>query len=224
VVKSACSARAAAQSLRGSGPRVRQGVGASNEETARTGGVRRFILASSPRPRYHQPVPAREISTSHPDPDSLRLELQEALVTVRHWQTQSIQAAGFIVAGNVRLVAYGFSQKQAGIFLVGSVLPIILLMVYSLAISAAAPLIMLAIKLERDLQIRGHSLAATYARNHLWLGNVDIENLNDAEVQKLGLEKRRWFFNLTAIILYICTMGQIVLGILCLTIYHYRLV
>jgi hypothetical protein len=168
-------------------------------------------------------VPALESSTPHPDPVSLRLELQEALVTVRHWQTQRIQTTGFIVAGNVILLAYGFSQKRAGIFLVGSTLPIILLMVYTLTMSVSAPLITLAIKLERDLRIRRHSLAVTYARSHLWLADFDIENLNDREVQKLTLEKRRWFFNSAAVILYIVGIGQIVLGILCLTIYHYRL-
>jgi hypothetical protein len=138
-------------------------------------------------------VAARKISTPHPDPDSLRLELQETLVTVRHWQTLRVQTTGFIVAGNVALLAYGFSQKEAGIFFLGSALPVILLIVYTLTMSISAPLITLAVKLERDLQIRDHSLAAIYVRNHLWLADSDVESLDDGEVQRLSVEKRRWF-------------------------------
>src|SRR5262249_3947207 len=73
------------------------------------------ILATRSRGRYHQAVPDQEASA--PDRDALRIELQEALGSVRHWQMVGVQAAGFIVAANVVLIGYGFAQKQAGMFL-----------------------------------------------------------------------------------------------------------
>ena len=72
-----------------------------------------------------KPVPDQ--GTRTPDRDTLRVELQEALGSVRHWQVQAVQTAGFILAANIVLIGYGFSQKHAGMFLIGSALPLILL-------------------------------------------------------------------------------------------------
>jgi hypothetical protein len=43
--------------------------------------------------------------------EALRLELQEAIVSFRHWTSQMTQAAGFIVTADVVLISYGFSQS-----------------------------------------------------------------------------------------------------------------
>jgi hypothetical protein len=165
-------------------------------------------------------VPAQGISS--PDPDALRLELQEAIVTVRHWQTLGFQATGFIIAGNVVLLGYGFSQKQAGIFLLGSAVPMILLFVYLLTFSAAVRTIMLVIKLERDLEIRSHSLGATFARNLLGLTDADLVRLTDADLESFSFDNL--MIHTPPIILYIASISQIILFVLCLTLFHYRLV
>ena len=102
-----------------------------------------------------------------PDPESLRLELQEVMVTFRHWTLQAAQATGILATGDALLITYGFAQRQAGILLVASSMPLAILAVYVGAMSVAPPLINLALRLERRLLIRGDSLAVTYARMHL---------------------------------------------------------
>src|SRR5689334_8388063 len=93
------------------------------------------ILATQSHRRYHQAVPDQEASA--PDRDALRVELQEALGSVRHWQMLSIQTAGFIIAANIVLIGYGFTQKLAGMFLIGSTLPLNLLAVHIAGISSS---------------------------------------------------------------------------------------
>src|SRR5260370_12698975 len=123
-----------------------------------------------------------------PDPESLRLELQEAIVTFRHWTSQATQATGILATGDAVLITYGFAQRQAGILLVASSMPLAILAVYVGTKSVAPPLINLALRLERRLLIRGDSLAVTYARMHLRpsVSNFSsIEDLNDEEVRNL---------------------------------------
>jgi hypothetical protein len=89
---------------------------------------------------------------------------------VRHWQMMSVQATGFVVAGNVVLIGYGFTQKQAGMFVLGSVLPVILLALFIITVSAEAHLIVLSLRIEQEVHIgKTHSLTRTYARSYLRL-------------------------------------------------------
>jgi hypothetical protein len=165
-------------------------------------------------------VPAQEIATS--DPDALRLELQEALGSVRHWQMMSVQATGFIVAGNVVLIGYGFTQKQAGMFLLGSVLPVILLALFIITVSAEAGLIVLSLRIEQELHIRKkHSLARTYARSYLRLTGPQLEVIAAQEPRDRNLT-RKWFIRPVAIILYAASLGQLGLFVLCFALYNYR--
>lgn len=55
------------------------------------------------------------VARDAPDNESVRLELQEAIATLRHWTSQVTQAAGFIATGDILLLSYGFSQKLAAI-------------------------------------------------------------------------------------------------------------
>jgi hypothetical protein len=66
----------------------------------------------------------------NPDNEALRLELQEALATYRHWVTQLTQVVGFTVAADVVLISYAFSQRLAGILLFASAVPILILVMY----------------------------------------------------------------------------------------------
>ena len=64
------------------------------------------------------------------DAESLRLELQDATTAFRHQLALLIQAFGVLVTADSALVAYGFTQRQSGILLVASGVPIFILMIY----------------------------------------------------------------------------------------------
>lgn len=161
-----------------------------------------------------------------PDNDSLRLELQEALTTFRNWVTQATQAFGVIATGDAVLITYGFSQRLAAILFLASALPIAAVLLYLLIMSAAAPLITLAVRIERKLSLR-ESLAATYAKTHLRpLASkiADIDSLSHEELVNLDEEfrARRWLWKGIPIMLYAASVIQIGLAILSLTVYGYK--
>lgn len=125
------------------------------------------------------------------------------------------------------MITYGFSQRLAGVLFLASAMPIVVLLIYLQIMSAVAPVITLAMRLERKLLIRRDSLAATYAKVHLRplaLRSANVEDLNDDEL--LGVDQNasrgRWLRKQVPLILYVATIVQIGLAILSLTVYHYR--
>jgi hypothetical protein len=165
------------------------------------------------------------VAPDAPDNESLRIELQEALVSYRHWNSQLTQAAGFFVTADVVLVSYGFSQKLAAILLVASAVPMLILAMYMMVSSISTPLVNLVLRIERRLLIRKDSLGAIFARTYF--GKMEpavgshIEDLDDGEVRHLNLkwDTRR---SPIPIILYAATMIQVGLFVLSLTVFHYR--
>jgi len=101
----------------------------------------------------------------------------------------------------------------------------LILVMYMTVGSIASPLINLVLRIERKLLIRTDSLGATYVRTYLRSGDLalggHIEDLSDEEVRRLNL---KWdsFVSPIPIILYIATLGQVVVFVLSLTIFHYR--
>ena len=159
-----------------------------------------------------------------PDSESLRLELQEALATYRHWVAQLTQVVGFAVAADVVLVSYAFSQRLAGVILIASiVVPILILVMYMVVGSIACPLVDLVLRIERRLLIRRDSLGATYVHTYFRsMASVGpIEDLDDEEVRHLNL---KWdsLWSPIPIILYVATVGGIGIFVLSLTVFHYR--
>ena len=69
------------------------------------------------------------VTREAPDNESLRLELQEAIITVRHWTSQLTQMAGFVATGDILLISYEFSQKVAAILLFASSFPMVILLI-----------------------------------------------------------------------------------------------
>jgi len=201
---------AAPQGLRGACRRDGQGL-----EYAADG-----ILATQSRGRYHQAVPDQEASA--PDRDALRIELQEALGSVRHWQMVGVQAAGFILTADIVLIGYGFTQKHAGMFLLASTLPVILLAVHIIGISSSTNQIALVIRIEDELHIREtQSLARIYARNYLRLAGPQLEAVI-AQGPRGRTLSLKWFITPEAIVLYAASLGQVGLFVLCLVLYNYR--
>jgi len=165
------------------------------------------------------------VTPEAPDNESLRLELQEALGTYRHWVSVLTQVNGFLIAADVLLLSYGFSQKLAAILLVASGVPMGILIMHMLVGSIASPLVDLVLRIERRLLIREDSLGATYVhtyfRSTLRTHGSRIENLNDEEVRQLNLH---WdsLWSPIPIILYASTLVQVGLFVLSLTVFHYR--
>ena len=165
------------------------------------------------------------VAPEAPDDESLRLELQEALVTYRQYISQWVQGTGFFTAADVALVSYAFSQRIAVILLVGSLFPILMLVSYMMTVSLGGGLINLVLRIERRLRIRKDSLGATLARTApakmIPAVGSHIEDLNDEEVRHLNLkwESRS---GIIPILFYATTAIHIVLFVLSLTVFHYR--
>jgi hypothetical protein len=96
------------------------------------------------------------------DADSLRFELQEATTTFRHQVALLIQAFGVIATVDSALLAYGFAQKESGILLVASMMPIVVLLIYFAIISGLIPVAYVAMRLERKLSMHEESLITTW--------------------------------------------------------------
>jgi hypothetical protein len=121
------------------------------------------------------------------------------------------------------LIGYGFTQKQAGMFLIGSALPLITLALYMITVSAVYSLVVLSIRIEDDLHIpKTHSLARTYARNYLRLTGPELEGISAQEPRDRNLSFK-WFTKSVAIILYVTSLGQVGLFVLFFGIYNYRI-
>jgi hypothetical protein len=172
--------------------------------------------------RYDRFMDGRE----SPNDESLRLELQEARVTFRHWTTQVNQTAGVLITGDAIVITYGFSQRLAGVLFLASGLPIVILLFYLRILSISAPVISLAIRFERKLMIGSDSLAATYTKIHFRPLTPEFasgESLSNEEL--LSLDRGfspSWLWKEISIILYGATIIQIGLATLSLLVFHYR--
>ena len=163
------------------------------------------------------------VTPEAPDNESLRIELQQALETYRHWISQLTQASGFFITADVALASFGFSQRLAVIILVASTLPMIILVEYTVIGSVASPLINLALRVERRLLIRKDSPAATFVRAQFGMIPAvnHIEDLNDEGVRHLTLKwEPRW--SAIPIVLYTASAVQLGLFALSLTVFHYQ--
>jgi hypothetical protein len=165
------------------------------------------------------------VAPEAPDNESLRIELQEALVTYRQWASQVTQANGIFIAADVALVSYAASQKLAVILLVASAFPIFMLVSWMITVSMVGPLINLILRIERRLRIRKDSLGATLARTvpakMIPATGSHIEDLNDEEVRRLNLKwESRW--GVLPILYYATTAIHVVVFVLSVTVFHYR--
>ena len=163
-----------------------------------------------------------------PDNESLRLELQEAIVSYRQWASQLTQIAGFTATGDVLLISYGFSQKLAAILLFASAFPVVILAMYLFIGSINIPLIGLMLRIERKLLIREDaSLGAMFLRDQqrsVAPAVGAIEELSDEEMHRLNLSlsRRKWIWTPVPVILYIATIAQVGIFVLSLTVFDYR--
>jgi hypothetical protein len=99
----------------------------------------------------------------HADAEALRLELQEALETLRSQAALLIQAFGVIITADSVLLAYGFAQKESAILLVASLMPIAVFIVYFAITSGLIPVSYVVLGIEHRLQLDG-ALMGTWLR------------------------------------------------------------
>ena len=186
-----------------------------------------ITLAKVGASRLPQAYPQFMVNLAHPDGESLRLELQEAITTFRHQTSSLTQVTGFIAAADSVLIAYGFSQKVSGILLVASVLPVIAIVSYVEILHSTLPLIYVAITLEQKLQLRDAPLATlylqTYARDVFGHLDKDID-MTDQGVREsiLSFPRHMWLTNRPVYILCAIFIAQVGLFLVSLLIYHYR--
>jgi hypothetical protein len=99
-----------------------------------------------------------------PSPESLRLELQEAITTFRHQWAQLLQALGIIISADAILVSYGFSQKLSGVLLVASLMPLVALSAYATIMGSLVPICHVAISLEQKLSLHDVPFIGTWVK------------------------------------------------------------
>lgn len=158
--------------------------------------------------------------SSDPEPESLRLELQEALITYRHHTSLVTQAFGFVVAADSALLAYGFTQKDAAVFLIASFMPIIMLVAFVEIMSRAFAASYAAIRLEQKLSLRSENFAGLYFQ----MPDVSLfSDLSGMEIAKVHGYLRSYLSKtLHSKILFCVFLIQFFLFVISVAIYHYR--
>jgi hypothetical protein len=160
-----------------------------------------------------------------PDSESLRLELQEAITTFRHQTGLLIQALGFILTADSVLLAYGFAQRQSGVLLVASLMPIALLIVLIQFMVGLVPICYVAIKLERKLSLREEphlALVATFVQTRDDLPFSSLENIENADVPKVHDSVLVVLKSRKSLILLCAFAVQLCLVVISITVFHYR--
>lgn len=165
-------------------------------------------------------VDSKSPGAESPDAESLRLEVQEALITYRHHTSLVAQAFGFVIAADSALLAYGFAQKVSGTLLIASFMPIVMLLAYVAIMDGALAAAYAAIKLEEKLSLPKEGFAKLYfrIRDPSFLSkflDMRIEELN----KKLHSDNLK---NPLSIMLCGVFVIQLCLFVLSIVIYHYR--
>ena len=161
-----------------------------------------------------------------PSPESLRLELQEAITTFRHQTAQFIQALGVIVTADSLLLGYGFAQKLSSVLLVASLMPLAALYLYIITMTGLVPVCYVAIRLEQKLSLDDVPFIGTWVRERSDLPAAisDFGHLKDLQAPTPTLNVRRWYFlrNITSRALLAGFALQISLVVISLFGYHFH--
>jgi hypothetical protein len=161
------------------------------------------------------------------DPESLRLELQEAITTFRHQLGLLIQALGVIITADSILVAYGFSQRRSGILLVASLMPIAVVIIYFAIISGLIPITYVIMRIERELSLREESFMATWVltRDDLPFKSMgNISKLDDPQIRESVLQAPPLYLfkDRKTLALLGAFIVQFTIFLISLTLYHYE--
>ena len=158
-----------------------------------------------------------------PSPESLRLELQEAITTFRHQNTQLFQALGVIVTADALLLGYGFSQRLSSVLLVASAMPLAALSAYITIMSTLVPVCYVAKRLEHKLSLQDAPLIGTWAkiRRDLTRALSDFEDLEDLETRK-RLSVPPWHFLWNTASLSLLAIFALQIGLVAISFFGYH--
>jgi hypothetical protein len=162
------------------------------------------------------------------DPESLRLELQEAIVTFRNQIGLLTQIFGIVITADSALIAYAFSQKKSGIFLVASLMPFATGIVYFAITSGLIAIAYIIIRLEKKLLLGEDAFMTTWilARRDLpFRSMLSIEDLGKPEVRNSVLQSQPLYLLTDPKMLTLVGVFalQLVVFVLSLVVYHYPL-
>jgi hypothetical protein len=166
-------------------------------------------------------------SSPSPDAESRRLELQEAIVFIRHQTMLGAQAAGVVLTANTLLLAYGFAERVAGILLIASTMPLLVQGTKIFLVEGSLPFFYTALVLERELALDTAPLIGTLALKALKpvtsiLGDDCDVSGTAARDAVLGIPLRAWLRGRLSMTYYCCSAAQLLLFIVSIAVYHYR--
>jgi hypothetical protein len=161
-----------------------------------------------------------------PSPESLRLELQEAITTFRHQWAQLLQGLGILVSADAILLGYGFAQKLSSVLLVASLMPLAALSGYITSMTALVPVCYVAIRLEEKLSLEDVPFVGTWVkpRGDLPAAISDFARLANSESQNstLKVPVSHFLKNLTSRTILVAFVLQIALVVISILGYHFR--
>lgn len=161
------------------------------------------------------------------DPESLRLELQEAIITFRHQTGLLIQVLGVVVTADSALIAYGFAQKKSGILLAASLMPLATGIIYFAVIAGLIPIAYVIIRLEKKLSLREEAFMTTWilTRHDLPFKSMrGIEEMDKPEIRQSVLQSPPLYLlkDPKMLALVGAFVIQFIVFLISLTVYHYR--
>jgi len=162
-----------------------------------------------------------------PSPESLRLELQEAITTFRHQWAQFIQALGVIVTANSILLSYGFAQKLSSVLLVASLMPLAALAVYITIMTGLVPICYVATKLEQKLSLHDVPFIGIWARSRADIPVAlsrfaHLEEDPEAQISKLKVPPWPFLGNLMSRSILAAFVLEVGLVVISIFRYHFR--
>lgn len=163
--------------------------------------------------------------TMRPSPESLRLELQEAIATFRHQWAQLVQAGGVIVTADALLLGYGFAQKLSSILIVASLMPLAALSSYITTMTGLVPVCYVAIRLEEKLSLDDVPLIGTWVkpRGDLPAALRDFTQREKDGISNAEFSTRSYFLrNLQSRSFFAAFALQIAFVIISIFGYHFR--
>jgi hypothetical protein len=160
-----------------------------------------------------------------PSPESLQLELQEAIATFRHQWSQLMQALGVIVTANLALSSYGFAHKLSGVLFAASLMPLVALSAYTTIMTSLVPICYVAIRLEEKLSLHDAPLIGTWVklRGDLPVAISNFARRADSEAPDSTLRVPAGYFrkNLTGLGIISIFVLQIILAVISIFVFHF---
>ena len=119
--------------------------------------------------------------------EALRLQLQQAIETIRFQFGLMVQVWGFLIAGDALLVGIGLSQDKPIMLAVASAIPVMMIVAAERIAKHVLPFLVVALSIERALLPDRGTVIGTYLRlRHARLYDQLIAAIEAADATKNG--------------------------------------